>query len=118
MRGRGGGGRGFGGPRGGFGRGMRGFGRGPLRMGPRPFGRPGGLFPGFRWVGGGMYGLITLAGMGLAMKIHRDDLERLEQVAGKSVSEMSEEELTGCQDERIGHRGCSQEHRRRAQGHR
>ena len=40
-----------------------------------------------------MYGLISLAGLGLAMRIHRDELNRIEEAQGIPVSEMSEEEL-------------------------
>ncbi len=85
--------------RGGFGGRMRGA--GPMRGGRpgRSLWRPGPMRPWGRRLGtlpllhNGMYTLIMLTGMGFSLKLHQDDLCRIEEQTGRAVQQMSEEEL-------------------------
>jgi hypothetical protein len=41
----------------------------------------------------GVFTLLLLAGAGLAIKLHEDEIRRIEERTGKPINEMTEEEL-------------------------
>lgn len=61
------------------------------RPGPLPGPRP--LPPRARWFSLGVFTLLAFPASGGMVKLHRDDVQRIEQHSGTSVRNMSEEEL-------------------------